>query len=70
MSVEKFCVVCDYTTDNNKSVCDECSIIHNIPTDYVPTVCGDENCYLDFQGMPNFDGECGHSEIFDSMLKF
>jgi len=68
MSVEKFCVVCDYTTNNNKSVCGDCATIHNLELDYVPTVCGDENCYLDLQGMPNFDGECNHSEIFYSML--
>lgn len=68
MSVEKFCVVCNFVSDNNKTVCDDCSVIHSLSVDYVPTVCNDDVCYLDHQGQPNFDGDCNHSEIFYSLL--
>jgi hypothetical protein len=36
----------------------------HLPLDYVPTVCGDDVCYLDHQGQPNFDGDCDHQEMF------
>jgi hypothetical protein len=61
-----YCVACAYTTDNGMSVCTDCSNIHRIPVNYVPTVCGDSDCYLDHQGMPNFDGDCNH---YDQYIK-
>ena len=68
--MEKFCVACDCRTDNGKSVCYECALINRVSVDYVPTVCGDDVCYLDHQGMPNFDGACGHWKLFDSIIQF
>jgi hypothetical protein len=64
-----YCVVCQWVSDNGKSVCDTCHLMTNLPLDYVPTVCNDSICYLDYQGMPNFDGDCEHSEMFYSLIE-
>ena len=60
MNKVTYCVVCSYITDNGMSVCTECAMMCGISVDYVPTVCGDNLCFLDEQGQPNFDGDCNH----------
>lgn len=62
--METYCVVCSWVSDNGKNVCDTCHLMTHLPLDYVPTVCGDDVCYLDHQGQPNFDGDCDHQEMF------
>jgi hypothetical protein len=69
MKMETYCVVCDWASDNGMTVCDTCALVHNLPTNYVPMVCGNDVCYLDHQGMPNFDGVCEHGEIFYSLIE-
>lgn len=64
-----FCVVCGFESDSVfASVCEMCAIASSLTPEqlatYVPSVCGDDVCYLDFQGMPNFDGECEHEDEF------
>jgi len=74
---KKYCVVCGFSMEMPEydlvSVCYGCTAFSTKSVDflatYVPAVCGDEECYLNFQGMPNFDGEtCSHAEEFYSVF--
>lgn len=70
----KYCVSCGYVLSNGAylSLCLTCGIMSSMDdvalATYVPAVCGDDVCYLDYQGMPNFDGDCSHSEEFHSLV--
>ena len=64
-----FCVVCGFKSESKfASVCEMCAVLSSLSDEqllsYVPSVCGDEDCYLDEQGMPNLDGECQHYQEF------
>ena len=71
---KKFCVACGFNIDSNdyKNVCLMCGAMSNLTDEqldkYSVTVCGDDVCYLDYQGMPNFDGDCSHEEEFRSLI--
>ena len=62
-----YCVVCGWVSDNGENVCTTCHLMTGLSVNYVPDVCGDNVCYLDFQGMPNFDGECEHLTMFEEL---
>jgi hypothetical protein len=66
----KYCVSCGFQLENGdyKCVCIACSgmttmTVKELET-YTPKVCGDSECYLDSDGMPNLDGECDHAHLF------
>jgi hypothetical protein len=70
----KYCASCGYVLSNEDSLslCLTCGALSAMDDDalatYVPAVCGDDVCYLDYQGMPNFDGDCSHEEDFRSLV--
>ena len=72
-----FCVVCGFSSDLMVSgcVCELCKSgatlsLEQLET-YVPSVCGSDDCYLDGEGMPNFDDmDCGHDQEFEQIFPF
>jgi hypothetical protein len=72
----KYCVNCGMSMEmpdyDLLSMCYACTAFSTKSVEYlstyVPSVCGDDVCYLDHQGMPNFDGECDHEDEFYSVF--
>ena len=70
-----YCASCGFILedeDDYLSLCLTCGSMSTMDdvalATYTPAVCGDDVCYLDYQGCPNFDGECSHAEDFRSLV--
>ena len=69
-----YCVNCGFALDTEDflSVCQLCGVMSVLTEEelatYVPTVCGDADCYLTDEATPNFDGECEHEAEYDALF--
>ena len=69
-----YCVNCGFALESDEylNVCLCCGAFSEMNAEelatYVPAVCGDADCYLTEEGMPNFDGECEHEAEYDALF--
>lgn len=60
----KYCVACGFKTNTDFMVCEDCSLIHDVPECFEPMTCQDDVCYLQANGEINLDGDCNHRRDF------
>lgn len=59
-----YCVFCNFDSECAFIVCENCSIIAEVPQTFVPATCDDEFCFVTANGELNFDGLCDHEAEF------
>ena len=63
-----YCVFCGFDSESRFMVCETDAVVLGVKRSYVPVTCGDDVCYCLPNAEVNFDGDCGHYEIFRAKL--